>query len=117
MYSMSNGGSLRMRRIEREPVLEVVAHANRAHPTVGDAVAQPQVGLFRVPQLPTALLRRQQHGERGVLDGLDLVDGIHDDQHARRVGLRGSRGHSFSPIQRRTSHGRVTVKTASRESM
>jgi hypothetical protein len=104
-----------MRRIEREPVLEVVADANRAHSAVRDAVPQPQIALLRVPQLPAALLRREQHGKRGVFGGFDLVDRIHHDEHAQGR-LKRSRRHC-SPNQRRTSHRGGDGEIAGRKSV
>ena len=98
MYSVSNGGSLRIRITSRlprrmssavgqlEPALGVVENPHPAAAAERFAVADAQVILFKVMQLHAALLGLQHHGETAVLRGIDAGDGIHDDAEAN--GLR-----------------------------
>ena len=91
MYSMSNGGSLRISSAssvssppfhgiaDLEPALGVVAHREACAVAERRAVANLEILLAEVDDVPAAALRRQQHRERRVLLRLDRLDRVHDD--------------------------------------
>ncbi len=66
-----------LRGAEREPLGGVVADLQRACPADGLPIPQRQIALLEVPKFPAAALRGLQHGQRRVLGGFDVGDGIH----------------------------------------
>ena len=91
MYSASNGGSLRMntqsnfpssytlRLAELEPLAGIGKHLQRSAATERDAIAQEQVRLLEIGELPATSRRRKQHRKCGVLRKFDLRDRVHHD--------------------------------------
>jgi hypothetical protein len=65
---------------EREPLLGIVVDLERTPVAEGHAVAQEQVGLLEIGELPATGRRRKQHGKCGVLRKFDLRDRIHHDR-------------------------------------
>ena len=82
MYSVSNGGSLRIRMTSYSPSLgsksgaalkpssRIVENLERRDPAPGDAVAQRQIAELGVEDLPTARLRGEQDARVVSLAGL-----------------------------------------------
>ncbi len=89
MYSASNGGSLRMNTqsnlpslytlgfAELEPLLGIVVDLERPTVAERDAIAQEQVRLLEIGELPATSRRRKQHRKCGVLRKFDLRDRVH----------------------------------------
>ena len=84
--------STRLRLAEFEPVLGIVGDLEGCRASEGNSIAEPELVLFGIPDLPAAALGGQEHRKRAVLGGLDALDGVHDDEKADVVGHAESYG-------------------------
>ena len=65
------------RLVEDDPATEVVVDLERPAMPEGNSVAQEQVRLLEIGELPATGGRRKQHGKCGVLRKFDLRDRVH----------------------------------------
>jgi hypothetical protein len=98
MYSLSNGGSLRIsttstfRVSQRVPVPRGVTHRDERAVHGGASGTEGEVAGPGIVQAMAATLGFQQHREGGVLLGVDGRDRVHHDDEVLRHGSKSSLG-------------------------